>query len=409
MTEPEALSSYPFLGSGSETGELIRAYDWQKTSLGRLDQWPEYLRAAVSLILRSDVPMTIQWGREGYMLYNDAYREIAGARHPGLLGQTIHDSWSEIADFRAQVVDHVLKGNTLGYGNEHFVLERHGEPEDIWLDINYSPIVDETGTPAGVFAIVKNTTRRFQSEERLRIAQQAGGVGIFEVYPETGRLKVSDQYRRIWGLGADVAITVELLASLVHPDDRQVLAHQYSGLKYSGLADRLAYAEYRRVDPVTGEIRWIARKGEVIATKGAAKRYVGIVMDITDRKKSEAALAESEARWRLLVAQMDIKEIRHRNVRVLVKELERNAGRDGKRTGGLTMLAGMLGKSAAQVSRFASEKPSTHIGDRIAREIEDVFEKEYGWMDHVQWSANLDDVEPGHAGPDSHGVNRPAR
>ena len=31
MTEPEALSSYPFLGSGSETGELIRAYDWQKT------------------------------------------------------------------------------------------------------------------------------------------------------------------------------------------------------------------------------------------------------------------------------------------------------------------------------------------------------------------------------------------
>ena len=36
-------------------------------------------------------------------------------------------------------------------------------------------------------------------------------------------------------------------------------------------------------------------------------------------------------------------------------------------------------------------------------------EKEYGWMDHVQWSANLDDVEPGHAGPDSHGVNRPAR
>nr|WP_256364093.1 PAS domain S-box protein [Rhodanobacter sp. C01] len=335
--------------------------------------------------------MTIQWGPEGYMLYNDAYREIAGSRHPGLLGQTIHDSWSEIADFRAQVVSDVLKGNTLNYRNEHFVLLRDGEPEDIWLDINYSPIVDETGTPAGVFAVVKNTTRRFQSEERLRIAQQAGGVGIFEVYPETGRLEVSDQFRRIWGLDADVAVTVELLASLVHPDDQQAVAH-----RHSTLADPLAYAEYRRVDPATGEIRWIARRGEVISTKGAAERYVGIVMDITDRKKSEAALAESEARWRLLIEQMDVKEIRHRNVRALVRELERNAGRDGKRTGGLTMLAGMLGKSAAQVSRFASEKPSTHIGDRIAREIEDVFEKEHGWMDHVQWSANVDDVESGH-------------
>ena len=391
MTRPDANVPYPFLGNGAETGELIRAYDWQKTSLGELGQWPECLRAAVSLILRSDVPMTIQWGPEGYMLYNDAYREIAGARHPGLLGQTIHDSWSEIADFRAQVVSHVLKGGTLNYRNEHFVLLRDGEPEDIWLDIDYSPIVDETGAPVGVFAIVKNTTRRFQSEERLRIAQQAGGVGIFEVYPETGRLEVSDQYRRIWGLDADAAVTIQLLASLVHPDDRQAVAH-----RRSELADRLAYAEYRRVDPTTGEIRWVARRGEVISTKGAAERYVGIVMDITDRKKSEAALAESEARWRHLVEQMDIKEVRHRNVRALVKELERNAGRDGKRTGGLAMLAGMLGKSAAQVSRFASGKPSTHIEDRIAREIEDVFGKERGWMDHVQWGANVDDIKSGH-------------
>lgn len=391
MTEPVATDPYPFLGRESKTGELIRAYDWRKTSLGEPSQWPGCLQAAVSLMLRSDVPMTIQWGVEGYMLYNDAYCEIAGARHPGLLGQTIRDSWSEIADFRAQVVNHVLEGNTVNYRNEHFVLLRHGEPEDIWLDINYSPIADETGTPVGVFAIVKNTTKPFQSEERLRIAQEAGGVGIFELYPNSGRLEVSDQYRRIWGLGADVAVTVELLASLVHPDDRRAIGHQRSGM-----ADRLAYAEYRRVDPATGEIRWIARRGEVISTKGVAKRYVGIVMDITDRKKSEAALAESEARWRHLVEQMDIKEIRHRNVRALVKELEQHAGRDGKRTGGLTMLAGMLGKSAAQVSRFASEKPSTHIGDRIAREIEEAFEKERGWMDHVQWGANADDVKSAH-------------
>lgn len=390
MTETAALDPYPFLAGGSKTGELIRAYDWQKTSLGKLDLWPECLRTVVSLALRSDVPMTIQWGAEGYMLYNDAYCEIAGTRHPGLLGQTIHDSWSEIADFRAQVVSHVLKGNTLNYRNEHFELLRDGKPEDIWLDINYSPILDETGTPAGVFATVKNTTKRFQSEERLRIAQEAGGVGIFELYPDTGRLEVSDQYRRIWGFGADVVVTTELLVSLIHPDDRPVVGHQSSGLP-----KQLTYAEYRRVDPVTGEIRWIARRGEVISVKGATKRYIGIVLDITDRKRSEAALAESEARWRHLIEQMDIKEIRHRNVRALVKELEQHAGRDGKRTGGLTMLAGMLGKSAAQVSRFASEKPSTHIGDRIAREIEEAFEKEHGWMDHVQWSVDADGGKSG--------------
>lgn len=388
MTETVATDPYPFLGRGSKTGKLIRAHDWRKTSLGDLSQWPRCLRSAVSLILHSDVPMTIQWGADGYMFYNDAYHEIAGTRHPGLLGQSIHNSWSEIANFRARVVNRVLEGNTVNYRNEHFVLLRNDEPEDIWLDINYSPIVDESGVPAGVLAIVQNVTSRFQSEERLRIAQEAGGVGIFELYPDSGRLEVSDQYRRIWGLDTDGDVTVELLASRVHPDDRHVV-----GPQRLGMPDRLAYAEYRRVDPATGEIRWLARRGEVMSLHGVAERYVGIVMDITDRKKSEAALAESEARWRLLVEQMDIKDIRHRNVRALVNELQGMAARDGKRSGGMTMLAEMLGKSVAQVSRFASGKPSTQIGDRIAREIEEAFGKERGWMDHVQWSDKLDDVE----------------
>ena len=49
----------------------------------------------------------------------------------------------------------------------------------------------------------------------------------------------------------------------------------------------------------------------------------------------------------------------------------------------MVVLAEMLGKSSSQVSRFAAEKSVTP-SDRIAREIEQVFEKEHGWIDHVQ-------------------------
>jgi PAS domain S-box-containing protein len=391
VTDPNAIDPFPFLGGGSRTGALIRAFDWQKTSLGALSQWPECLRTVTALILRSDAPMTLQWGAEGWFLYNDAYIELAGARHPGLLGQTVRDSWSEIADFRAHAVSHVLKGKTLNYRDEHFVLLRNGEPEDIWLDINYSPVVDQTGTPVGVLAVVKNATRRFQAEQRLRVAQEAGGVGTFEWYPDSGRFEASEQYRRVWGLSSDAVVTDELLLSLVHPDDRRALDPQRAALP-----DPMAYLEFRRIDPITGEIRWIAHRGKVISPDGAARRYVGIAIDITDKKRSEEALAASDARWRQLVEQMDVKEIRHRNVRTLVTKLERDANRSGKQAGGLTMLAGLLGKSIAQVSRFAAEKPSTHIGNRIAREIEEVFGKEHGWMDHVQWSANLDDAGSNH-------------
>jgi PAS domain S-box-containing protein len=387
MIDNNTSGSFPFLAGGSETGELIRAFDWKKTPLGELGQWPDCLRVVTSLILRSDVPMTIQWGAEGTLLYNDAYCEIAGARHPGLLGRSVRDSWSEVAGFRAKALNHVLDGNTFNCHDQHMVLLRNGQPEDIWLDINYSPVVDEAGTPRGALAVVKNTTERFRADQRLRFAQEAGGVGTFEWFPDSGRLEVSDQYRRIWGLGADVVVTEDLLAGLVHPDDRDAAAGPQR--------NTIAYSEFRRVDPVSGEIRWIAHRGEAISPGSGVPRYFGVVMDITERKRSEQALAASEARERHQFEQLDIKEIRHRNVRILLENLGRDGSRNGKRFGSLTVLAELLGKSPAQVSRFAAEKPSTHIGDRIAREIEEAFEKERGWMDHVQWSTHMGGGEHG--------------
>lgn len=78
---------------------------------------------------------------------------------------------------------------------------------------------------------------------------------------------------------------------------------------------------------------------------------------------------------------MDINQIRHRNVRALVRRLEDDAGKVGARAGGLAMLAEKMGKSSAQVNHFAAESAIKNIGDKIAREIETAFDLEYGWMD----------------------------
>ena len=281
--------------------ELIRQFDWAKTPLGVIAAWDSNLRATVSLILGSSVPMMVLWGETGVMLYNDGYRDFAGGRHPGSLGGPVREIWPEVADFNSHVLDVVRdRGETLAYRDQHMALMRNGAPEDVWLNLDYSPILNDQGQRDGVLIIVKETTARVRAEQRLHIAQEAGGVGTFEWYPETGLLDVSDEYRRIWGLDPDVLVTDSLLVGLLHPEDRAA-----SGPSKLDHVNPLDYVEYRRLDPNTGEIRWIGRRGEVVSAEGSARRrFVGIAIDITERKQAEEDLRQGEARWRGLFEQM---------------------------------------------------------------------------------------------------------
>jgi len=300
-------TDYPwFLPADRELGRLIREQDWTHTSLGPLDGWPDALCHTLASMLRTEAPMALFHGTEGVLFYNDAYRSIAGLRHPSVLGQPVTIGWPEVAPFNRRVLDTVLAGGTLSYRDQHVVLNRTGEPEDVWLHLDYSPIVGADGVIAGVLVQIKETTHRVEVEQRLRIAQQAGGVGTFEWFPETGRLEVSDEYRQIWGLPEHGPVTDTMLYMLLHPDDRTVAAmHRLEQ------GNPLDYIEYRRVDPVTGEIRWIARRGEVVRHEGRARRrYIGIAMDITERKRAEAELADLAATLQERVTQRSAELLR---------------------------------------------------------------------------------------------------
>ena len=301
MTDTTSVDRFPFIGGGSDMAAMIRAFDWSATPLGDIEKWPDSLKMAVALILRCDAPMTIMWGDRGHLIYNDAYSVIAGAKHPFILGKSLYEGWPEVADFTSNAMKQVLAGASLIYRDYHMVLLRSGEPEDFWFDILYSPVVGLDGVAVGTLALVRDTTQQFQVEQRLRVAQEAGGVGTFEWYPDEGRMEVSDQYRRVWGLDPDQPINDALLVGMVHPDDRHLV-----GPNRLDSSNPISYSEFRLVHPQTGEIRWIARRGETLALDGSgrAPRYIGIAMDITDRKKAEEAVIESEARWRNLFEDM---------------------------------------------------------------------------------------------------------
>ena len=149
-------------------GALMRAHDWAATPLGPLEAWPQSLKIATGIVLRSPVPLVMLWGEEGVMIYNDAYSVFAGGRHPRLLGSKVREGWPEVAAFNDNVMKVVLGGGTLAYKDQELTLHRTGVPEQVWMNLDYSPILGEDGRPAGVLAIVVETTERVLAERRIQ-------------------------------------------------------------------------------------------------------------------------------------------------------------------------------------------------------------------------------------------------
>jgi PAS domain S-box-containing protein len=223
-----------------------------------------------------------------YDLANGPYQRLVNGRE--VLGRTVREALPELAGQGFyELLDQVYESGEpfVGRGVK-VVLEAAERLEERILDFVYQPIRGRDGAVACIFVEGVDTTEQHRAAEQLRIAQEAGGIGAFEWFPETGRLDVSDEYRRIWGLSPDVEITSELLIALVEPEDR----HRTGATRLSE-ENPLSYAEYRIRRPDSGELRWIARRGEVIAADPRApRRYVGVAWDVTEQKRIERELQD---------------------------------------------------------------------------------------------------------------------
>ena len=155
------------LGSrGTQLDRLIAAFHWASTSMGPIESWPAHVKSTIRLVVDCDLPIVTLWGRDGVVIYNDAYAEFAGSRHPALLGASALQAWPELSTLNSRILEAGLAGKTLSFRDEEIVLLCPSGPETIWLDLDCSPIRDEAGSPAGVLAVVRETTSRVQLERR---------------------------------------------------------------------------------------------------------------------------------------------------------------------------------------------------------------------------------------------------
>ena len=157
-----------------------------------------------------------------------------------------------------------------------------------WVEVATTALRQATEV-LGFAHVLQDRTEQLVSEERVRLAQQVGRVGTFELLPGEARLLVSSGFCHLWGLPERRSYPLEELIKQLHPDDVASLRT----LSAEPDDDALDYLEYRIRRADTGEERWLGRRGQLMSSQGAG-RYLVVCYDITERKRNEAAITERD-------------------------------------------------------------------------------------------------------------------
>jgi PAS domain S-box-containing protein len=300
----------PFLLGGGEMGALMRAHDWKATSIGEPDTWPESLRTCVMLLLNAEQPMYIWWGPELLCLYNDAYRRSIGPeRHPGSMGRPGREVWSEIWDVIGPQIDHVLAGRgSVSHENALVPITRNGRLEQVYWTYNYNPILDPNAPRGvgGILVICTETTEKVLSAQR-EVTERRQLAELFEQSPSfmtmlrgpEHRFELANpNYLSLIGNREIIGRTVaEALPETVSQGYLELLDEVFrSGNPYRAVSARYTpqttpggAVEQRYLDFVYQPIHDASGAVTGIFVEG---------VDVTDRTLAEAALHQSEARFR---------------------------------------------------------------------------------------------------------------
>lgn len=124
-----------------------------------------------------------------------------------------------------------------------------------------------------------------ESEERLRIALEAAAMGTWDWNIPADHMLWNEQHYRLFGMEPDAGpLPYERFVQALHPDDRQMVCEKLTALFEQDLPYN---AEYRVIWP-DGSLRWLADEGHVSSwIDGRAERMIGVVTDITERKRAE--------------------------------------------------------------------------------------------------------------------------
>lgn len=174
MTDP-TRSEVPWPEGTSDMARCVREHRWALTPLGPMRSWSPTLRTAVESMLLHPSPVTLHWGEDLTLLFNDPFVSMLSRPAALSLGRPTLDVFTAFAEQIASVMGRARSGRSFTLDDQRFRRHVDGDWEDCWYDLAHEPVRDPQGTVVGVMVVGTETTERVEFERRKRFADSSRG------------------------------------------------------------------------------------------------------------------------------------------------------------------------------------------------------------------------------------------
>lgn len=172
-------------------GRLMADTDWVATPIGPPEGWSRTLQVLVRSVQSSRYPMLLLWGEDYTQIYNDAYSELIGDRHPAAMGNDCRITLSEAWPALEPLIEEARASGTASWVPAlQLLLIRAGYREEAYFSVSHAPVADDDGVTRGILTICSEVTDQVVGERRLRLLQDLS-LG------DDGRLALEDVAHRL--------------------------------------------------------------------------------------------------------------------------------------------------------------------------------------------------------------------
>lgn len=237
----------------------------------------------------------------GYV--NDEMARILGYTADEMIGRPVKEFMSHEAQ-----LDHRerIERRRAGQSERFERMYKRADGSDVYCIVSAAAVIGDDGEFGGSFAMVTDITERkiaeqaiSQSEERFRTLTTLSPTGVYMTDAEGHCLYVNERWLEMAGLSAEEAIGDGWVQG-IHPDDREKVSAAWYGMVQSGGKWGL---EYRFLNSANGRITWVYGVATAIHNaEGDVTGYLGVNVDINERKRAEELGAIEESRLAALLS-----------------------------------------------------------------------------------------------------------